>query len=118
MSTIQIAIDAAISGVAVFCIWYTMQPGEIFGRLGDWFEKHLPEKLTDPVYECPVCMFPYYGIPFYILVLSLDRIHDITVREMILVLFFGIGFNAIVNSAVSYFRANKRDDDDERNYWL
>lgn len=54
-----------IVSFSVFAIWYTMLEGEIFGALGKWFNKHLPIKLHSPVYECPVCMIPYYGTAIY-----------------------------------------------------
>lgn len=49
----------------VFAIWYTMLPGEIFGRLGRWLEKHLPHYLHNPVFDCPVCQVPWYGSAMY-----------------------------------------------------
>lgn len=55
-----------IISTIVFAIWYTMQDGEIFGALGNWYDKHLPEKLKAPVFDCPVCMVPWYGTPLFL----------------------------------------------------
>lgn len=49
----------------VLSIWYTMQPGEIFGKLGLWLGSRLPKKLHPPVFECNVCMQPWYGSILY-----------------------------------------------------
>jgi hypothetical protein len=49
----------------VLSIWYTMQPGEIFGKLGLWLGVKLPAKLHPPVFECNVCMTPWYGSVIY-----------------------------------------------------
>jgi hypothetical protein len=42
-----------------------MQEGEIFESLGKFLEKHLPKKLHQPVFECNVCMTPWYGSVMY-----------------------------------------------------
>lgn len=75
----------------VFAIWYTYQEGEIFGALGKWFEKHLPEKLHQPVYECPVCMGGIYGAILYWL------IWGNSIKEWLIVNIAVIGLNAILN---------------------
>lgn len=61
---------AAIIALSVFAIYYTMQPGEIFGKLGDWFSKHLPSAIHSPVFDCPVCMTPWYGSLLYALMIG------------------------------------------------
>lgn len=50
-----------IVSLIVFAIWYTMQEGEIFGKLGIWLHNNLPSWAHDPVFACPVCQVPYYG---------------------------------------------------------
>lgn len=52
----------------VLSIHYTMQPDEIFGKLGDWLEDHLPERIHPAVFACNVCMCPWYGSVLYWLV--------------------------------------------------
>lgn len=54
-----------IIALFVQAIHYTMQEGEIFAALGDWFYKHLPKKIHQPVFDCPVCMTPWYGTAIY-----------------------------------------------------
>lgn len=55
-----------ILAMLVFAIHYTMQEGEIFGWLGDLFER-LPNIVHQPLYDCQVCMVPWYGtIIFFI----------------------------------------------------
>lgn len=57
-----------IASLFSFAVWYTMQEGEIFGKLGDWFSDHLPPALHNPVFDCPVCMSFWYGsISYWIL---------------------------------------------------
>jgi hypothetical protein len=46
-------------------VWFTMQPGEIFGRLGDFIDERLPDFLYKPIAGCPICMVPYYGSVLY-----------------------------------------------------
>jgi hypothetical protein len=57
-----------IIALLVLSIHYTMQEGEIFARLGDWFNNNLPEKIHPPVFECNVCMTPWYGSVIYVLI--------------------------------------------------
>jgi hypothetical protein len=52
----------------VLSIHYTMQPDEIFGKLGDWLEDYLPERIHPAVFACNVCMAPYYGSVLYWLI--------------------------------------------------
>lgn len=58
-------IQIIIIFLLVLSIWYTMQPGEIFGRLGKWLSQNLPPKIHPPVFECNVCMTPWYGSVLY-----------------------------------------------------
>jgi hypothetical protein len=51
-----------IISLIVQSIWYSMQEGEIFGGLGEWLRRHLPGRLHSPVFDCPVCMTPWYGL--------------------------------------------------------
>ena len=39
-----------------------MRQGEIFGGLGEWFGRVLPGRLHSPVFDCPICMTPWYGL--------------------------------------------------------
>lgn len=49
----------------VLSVWYTLQPGEIFGKLGLWLSQNIPKQLHQPVFECNVCMTPWYGSVLY-----------------------------------------------------
>lgn len=57
-----------IIALLVLSIHYTMQPDEIFGKLGDWLEDHLPDKIHPAVFACNVCMAPHYGTVLYWLI--------------------------------------------------
>jgi hypothetical protein len=60
--------QSLIISLIVLSIHYTMQEGEIFAMLGDWFNNNLPEKIHQPVFECNVCMTPWYGSVIYVLI--------------------------------------------------
>lgn len=57
-----------IIALLVLSIHYTMQPDEIFGKLGDWFEDHLPDAIHPAVFSCNVCQAPWYGSALYWLI--------------------------------------------------
>ena len=42
-----------------------MLEGEIFGKLGRWFETHLPGWIQQSLHECPICMQFWYGSAIY-----------------------------------------------------
>lgn len=57
-----------IIALLVLSIHYTMQPDEIFGKLGDWLEDHLPDAIHPAVFACNVCQVPWYGSALYWLI--------------------------------------------------
>lgn len=57
--------QSIIISLLVLSIWYTMQEGEIFASLGNWFYKNLPKKIHPAVFECNVCMTVWYGSAIY-----------------------------------------------------
>lgn len=80
-----------IISLIVFAIWYSMRPDEIFGKLGDWLEDHLPDKFHPPLFACPVCMGGFYGAILY------WAIFHNGVKEWLIVNIATIGFNAIIS---------------------
>jgi hypothetical protein len=57
--------QSVIISLLILAIWFTMQEEQIFGRLGLFLEKYLPEQIHKPVFGCPVCMTPWYGTVLY-----------------------------------------------------
>ena len=80
-----------IISLLVFAIHYTMQEDEIFGWLGEWFYKVLPDKLHDPVYDCVVCMCFWYGSIIYWLLWRENII------DWLVTVIAAMGLNAIIN---------------------
>lgn len=59
---------AAIIALTVLAIWYTFQEGEIFGfmqRFSNW-------KIAPALFECNVCMSPYYGSALYVIIYGIN----------------------------------------------
>lgn len=75
-----------------------MQPDEIFGKLGDWLEDHLPDAIHPAVFSCNVCMTPHYGSILY-WVIPWQRIgmpaHDWV--AWLVVVFVAMGVNVVIN---------------------
>lgn len=82
-----------IIGLCVFAIYYTMLEGEIFGGLGTWFYEHLPHKLHQSIFECPICMVPWYGGTIYCIM----GWYNGSIREYVFTLMATMGFNYILN---------------------
>lgn len=111
----MILLQVVIISLLVFAIHYTMQSGEIFGFVSDWWHQRLDaitqksdflmsriyeiendtdcdkydahllveyrtqadrllkrvvlfEKISQPIFSCPVCMAPWYGTVLYWLI--------------------------------------------------
>ncbi len=67
-----------------------MLPDEIFGKLGRWFEQHLPGWIQQPLHECPVCQTPWYGTAIYWIVWGVD------VKDWLLTVIPAMGLNVVV----------------------
>lgn len=81
---------ALIIALIVLAIHYTMLDGEIFGKLGNWFAKHLPAKIHPAVFECNVCMTPYYGSVLYVLIYGINW-------QWPVVVIAAMGINVVIN---------------------
>lgn len=81
---------AAIISLLVLSIWYTMQEGEIFGSIGIFFQNHFPAKIQSPLWECNVCMTPWYGSVLYILIYGINW-------KLPIVVIVAMGINAAIN---------------------
>lgn len=51
----------------VLAIYSTMWYGMIFGKVRDFGESKFPVWLRKIVFDCPICMTPYYGTVIYFL---------------------------------------------------
>jgi hypothetical protein len=87
-----------IIALLVLSIHYTMQPDEIFGKLGDWLEDHLPDAIHPAVFACNVCMCPWYGSALY-WVIPWQRI-GMTAQDWVawpVVVIGAMGVNVVIN---------------------
>lgn len=50
-----------ISSLVIFGWWNLFAPGMILGRLGDVWEKRLPEAINKPLWACPPCLASTLG---------------------------------------------------------
>jgi hypothetical protein len=87
-----------IIALLVLSIHYTMQPDEIFGKLGDWLEDHLPDAIHPAVFTCNICMCPWYGSVLYWLIpwqrLGLPA-HDWVAWPVVVI--GAMGVNVVIN---------------------
>lgn len=81
---------AFIIGFMAFSIYYTLLEGEIFGWLGTWFSEHTPVWMHQPLFDCPICMVPWYGFWVYFLLWGLSWF-------LIPTLMTAMGINYILN---------------------
>lgn len=87
-----------IIALLVLSIHYTMQEEQIFEKLGDWFERVLPEAIHKPVFDCPVCMAPWYGsILFWLIPWPKLFIIPNTIEQWLVCIIVAMGFNIVIN---------------------
>src|SRR5580765_7085282 len=77
----------------IFCIvitlWCCMLNGMILGFIGDWGDTHLPDWAKHIIYDCGVCMTPYYGSLAYWIIFGNSW------QEWILVILVAMGMATI-----------------------
>lgn len=84
--------QAFIIGFMVFGIYYTMLEGEIFAAWSNALYNILPGKIHPAIFECPICMVPWYGTVIYWLVWH----HNI--NDWIVSIITAMGINFILNT--------------------
>lgn len=62
--------NAFVIAMIVFFIYMTFRPLMIFGFVNVWLKTWLPKKLWKPVFDCPICMTPWYGSIIYFALLN------------------------------------------------
>lgn len=82
-----------ILSLITFALWWCFQVGEIFGIVHKWGRK-LPEKIQKPLYDCAVCMHPWWGTVSYWLIFGDSFKEDWQVWLVSIIA--GIGFNAVM----------------------
>lgn len=79
-----------ITSLLVMAIWATMWEEAIFEFVRIWGDKHLPEKLQKPIYDCPICMSYWYGSALYWI------IWGVSIKEYLIVVIAAMGLNAVL----------------------
>ncbi len=79
-----------ITSLTVFAIWYSMLEGEVFGWLGKFIHNHTPTWAHSPLYDCPVCMIPYYGTALYWLAWGVNW------QQWLLTIIPAMGLNVVI----------------------
>lgn len=88
----QLIEQIIIIALLVLSIHYTMQPDEIFGKLGDWLEDHLPDAIHPAVFACNVCLCPWYGTVLY---WSIPWQHELWQWPVVVI--SAMGANVVIN---------------------
>lgn len=96
-----------IIALLVLSIHYTMQPDEIFGKLGDWLEDHLPDAMHPAVFACNVCQTPWYGTALYWLI---PWQHELWQWPVVVI--GAMGVNVVINKWTPEKEDKKLDESD------
>lgn len=79
-----------VTSCVIFAIYGTMIKGMIFDFISDYVARKFSTGVQKIVYDCPICMCPYYGSVFYWLV------YHNSVKEWIIVIIASMGLNTII----------------------
>lgn len=102
--------QSLIIALLVLSIWYTMQEGEIFGRGSSWIAGILPAKVHPAVFECNVCMTPWYGsVLYWLMPWTKLGMPESTVLFWPIVIIVGMAINIVINKWTP-----DKDDDPEK----
>lgn len=58
---------AAIFSLTTYFLHVTTWEGHIFHRPANWLRGKLPEGIQKPLFDCPICMTPWWGTLMYAL---------------------------------------------------
>lgn len=88
--------SALIVAFIVYFLKATTWKGMIFYELTEKLE-HWPEFVRKPLYECPVCMTPWWGIVIYFLgyLAGLPEFADISFQRILFTVFTASGINTV-----------------------
>lgn len=87
---------AFIIAFIVYFIKATTWKGMIFYNLTQKIE-HWPEFVRKPLYECPICMTPWWGIVIYLVghYINLPEFSELTIQRLLFTVFVAAGINTI-----------------------
>lgn len=92
----------------VLCIWYTMQPGEIFEVLGYILKNTFPKKFHPPLFECNVCMTPWFGSILYWIIYGHGW------EDWLFTVFIAMGMQIVLNKLSPEKSKNKKHGTTDR----
>lgn len=75
--------------LSVLAIWATMWDVMIFGFIRRYCETYYPEKICMVIFDCPVCMTPWYGSVIYFFKYGVTE-------DMFWVILMAMGWNVLV----------------------
>ena len=88
-------IERAIElSLIITAIHVCMMPGMIFGFIGNFFDKNLPEILKKPIFSCLICMGGIYSLLLYPLLYTCFDL--LTIKTMLMV----IGINTLIANLI------------------
>ena len=87
---------AFIIAFIVYFIKATTWKGMIFHGVIEKLE-WLPKKLKKPLFECPVCMTPWWGVLIYLIghYAGLEEFSELTFRRLVFTVFAAAGINTL-----------------------
>jgi hypothetical protein len=87
---------AFIIAFIVYFIKATTWKGMIFHTLSEKLESW-PEAVRKPLYECPICMTPWWGIIIYLVghYVGMHEFSELTIQRILFTVFTAAGINTI-----------------------
>lgn len=85
------------------CFW----PGMVFGFIPELIPELLPKQIRKPLYDCVVCMTPWYGT--LICIIFNNQLHVDSLLEFVLTIFIAAGINVLIDKYIGpAFRFSKQ----------
>ena len=92
----RMLVSAFIIAFIVYFIKATTWKGMIFHGVIERL-RWLPKKLRKPLFECPICMTPWWGVAIYLIghYAGLEEFNELSFRRLIFTVFAAAGINTL-----------------------
>lgn len=95
-------IDIALAySIIVQFIYACFWEGMVLGKVAGWLSDKIPYWMQKPIFDCPICMTPYYSVIFA-LILHYTGLFSIPIAANIIVVLLASGFSTIFSTLYNH----------------
>lgn len=92
----EILITSLVYSIVVQFIYATFWEGMILGRVAGWLIDNLPKWMHKPLFDCPICMTPWYSLVIIAILQWVDYL-NYPIGVDVLIIFVASGWSTIIS---------------------